>query len=314
LYFLIQKKLPICDFILIKLLNKFQQQFLKNTKKTKSKSMKKIFAVLSLGLCLTFGSMTASYAQDKKEEKKAEKKEEKKEEAETKVEQDVKAPDAENKDNKVAEQTFHQVIKQKFIEGDWIYMTPVILCLILGLAVALERVITLNLSGTNTKKFTESIENALKNGGVKAAKDYAVNQSGPVASIYAQGLMRYDDGLDMVEKSVVAYGSLEMSRLEKGLIWISLYIALAPMLGFLGTVVGMIQAFDEIQRLGDISPTIVAGGIKVALLTTVAGLIVAIILQILYNYIVSKVDSIVAQMEDSSITLIDILVAHGRSK
>ncbi len=282
--------------------------------------MKKLFAVLSLTFCFTFGATIASFAQDKdkdkkEEKKKDEKKEQKEEPKKDEGEKDVVAPDAAKAgEAKVAEQTFHQVIKQKFIEGDWVYMTPVILCLILGLAVALERVITLNLSGTNTKKFTQNIENALKNGGVKAAKDYAVNQSGPVASIYAQGLMRYDEGIDMVEKSVVAYGSLEMSRLEKGLIWVSLFIALAPMLGFLGTVVGMIQAFDEIQRLGDISPTIVAGGIKVALLTTVAGLIVAIILQVLYNYIVSKVDSIVAQMEDSSITLIDILVAHGRGK
>ena len=208
------------------------------------------------------------------------------------------------------EASFHQVIKDKFIEGDPTYMTPVLLCLILGLAVALERIITLNLSTTNTKKLLAKVEEALEQGGIEAAKDVTKNTKGPVASIFTQGLMRYSEGIDMVEKSIIAYGSVEMGRLEKGLVWISLFISLAPMLGFMGTVIGMIGAFDSIEAAGDISPSLVAGGIKIALLTTVAGLIVAIILQLFYNYCVAKIDSLVNEMEDASITLVDILVRH----
>jgi biopolymer transport protein ExbB len=206
--------------------------------------------------------------------------------------------------------SFHQVIKDKFIEGDPTYMTPVLLCLILGLAVALERIITLNLSTTNTKKLLAKVEEALEQGGIEAAKDVTKSTKGPVASIFTQGLMRYSEGIDMVEKSIIAYGSVEMGRLEKGLVWISLFISLAPMLGFMGTVIGMIGAFDSIEAAGDISPSLVAGGIKIALLTTVAGLIVAIILQLFYNYCVAKIDSLVNDMEDASITLVDILVRH----
>ncbi|HSI78587.1 MAG TPA: MotA/TolQ/ExbB proton channel family protein [Lunatimonas sp.] len=206
--------------------------------------------------------------------------------------------------------SFHQVIKDKFIEGDPTYMTPVLLCLILGLAVALERIITLNLSTTNTKKLLAKVEEALEQGGIEAAKDVTKSTKGPVASIFTQGLMRYSEGIDMVEKSIIAYGSVEMGRLEKGLVWISLFISLAPMLGFMGTVIGMIGAFDSIEAAGDISPSLVAGGIKIALLTTVAGLIVAIILQLFYNYCVAKIDSLVNEMEDASITLVDILVRH----
>ena len=208
------------------------------------------------------------------------------------------------------EQSFHQLIKEKFIEGDPLYMTPVLLCLIIGLAIALERIITLNMATTNTKKLLLKVEEALASGGVEAAKDITRDTKGPVASIFTQGLMRYAEGIDMVEKSIVSYGSVEMGRLEKGLIWVSLFIALAPMLGFFGTVVGMIFAFDTIEAAGDISPSIVAGGIKIALLTTVAGLIAAMILQLFYNYLVSKIDSLVNDMEDASISLVDILVKH----
>jgi biopolymer transport protein ExbB len=208
------------------------------------------------------------------------------------------------------ERGFHQVIKDKFIEGDPTFMTPVLICLILGLAVALERIITLNLSTTNTKKLLARVEEALEQGGIEAAKDVTRNTKGPVASIFTQGLMRYSEGIDMVEKSIIAYGSVEMGRLEKGLVWISLFISLAPMLGFMGTVIGMIGAFDSIEAAGDISPSLVAGGIKIALLTTVAGLIVAIILQLFYNYCVAKIDSLVNDMEDASITLVDILVRY----
>jgi biopolymer transport protein ExbB len=186
-------------------------------------------------------------------------------------------------------------------------MSTVLLALILGLALVIERIIYLNLATTNTRKLLEEVETSLKSGGIDAAKDVCRDTSGPVASIFYQGLMKYDEGLDNVEKSIIAYGSVQMGKLEKGLSWIGLFIALAPMLGFMGTVIGMIQAFDMIEKAGDISPTVVASGIKVALLTTVFGLIVAIILQIFYNYLLAKVDSLVNDMEDSSITFMDIL-------
>jgi biopolymer transport protein ExbB len=210
--------------------------------------------------------------------------------------------------------TFHQELKEQFIDGGAGFMGIVLLTLILGLALAIERIIYLNLSTTNTEKLLKKVESALENGGVEAAKEVCRDTKGPVASIFYQGLDRIHDGLDSVEKSIVSYGGVMMGRLEKGVSWISLFIALAPMLGFMGTVIGMIQAFDAIAAAGDISPTIVASGIKVALLTTVFGLIVAIILQLFYNYIVSKVDSLVNDMEDSSITFIDLLAKHQMKK
>ncbi len=207
----------------------------------------------------------------------------------------------------VEEESFHQVLKEQFIEGGSGYMAPVLICLIFGLAICIERIMYLTLSSINSKKFIESIEETLKNGGVEEAKELCRNTRGPIASIFYQGLERIDEGVEMAEKSVIQYGNVIMGRLEKGLSWISLFIALAPMLGFLGTVIGMIQAFDAIAEAGDISPTIVASGIKVALLTTVFGLIVAIILQVFYNYIVGKIESTVNELEDSSIALVDIL-------
>jgi biopolymer transport protein ExbB len=208
--------------------------------------------------------------------------------------------------------SFHQVLKEKFIEGSPGFMGIVLLTLILGLALAIERIIYLNLSTTNTQMLLNKVETSLENGGVEAAKEVCKNTRGPVAGIFLQGLDRINEGLDIVEKSIISYGGVLMGRLEKGLSWIALFIALAPMLGFMGTVIGMIMAFDMIEAAGDISPTIVAGGIKVALLTTVFGLIVAIILQIFYNYLVAKIDSLVNDMEDSSITFVDILAKHSK--
>ena len=207
---------------------------------------------------------------------------------------------------------FHQELKKRFIEGGPGFMGIVLLCLILGLAIAIERIIFLNLSTTNTKKLTQDVEDALNSGGVEAAKEVCRNTKGPVASIFYQGLDRTDEGVDAVEKAVVAYGGVQMGQLEKNVSWISLFIALAPMLGFMGTVIGMIQAFDKIEAAGDMQPSLVAGGIKVALLTTVFGLIVAIILQVFYNYIIAKIDSIVNDMEDASITLMDILIRRKK--
>jgi biopolymer transport protein ExbB len=212
------------------------------------------------------------------------------------------------------EASFHQVIKQQFIDGGPEFMGIVLICLILGLAISIERIIHLNLATTKVSKLLGKVDEALNTGGVEAAKEVCRNTNGPVASIFVQGLMRMSEGVEMVEKSIIAYGSVEMGKLEKGMVWISLFISLAPMLGFMGTVIGMIDAFDAIAAAGDVSPSLVAGGIKVALLTTVGGLIVAVILQLFYNYLVSKVDSLVNSMEDASITLVDMLVRHNEGK
>jgi biopolymer transport protein ExbB len=219
-------------------------------------------------------------------------------------------PAAEEAAPAAAERSFHQVIKDKFIAGGPEFMSFVLICLILGLAICIERILYLTMSTSNTKKLINEVETALNSGGIEAAKEVCRNTRGPVASIYYQGLDRYSEGLDMVEKSIMAYGSVQSGLLEKGLSWISLFIALAPMLGFFGTVIGMIQAFDAIAEANNISPGIVAGGIGVALITTVAGLMVAMILQVFYNYIVAKVDAIVNDMEDASISLIDVLIKY----
>jgi len=211
-----------------------------------------------------------------------------------------------------AEQSIHQELKVKFIEGGAGFMGVILLTLVLGLAIAIERILYLNLSTVNTEKLLKSVEDALAQGGIEAAKDVCRNTRGPVASIFYQGLSRMDEGIEVVEKTVVSYGSVQMSQLEKGLSWIQLFIAVAPMLGFLGTVLGMITAFDDIANAGTISPNIVASGMKIALITTVGGLVVAIILQIFYNYLLSKIDSLVIAMEDTSISLIDILVKHNK--
>ena len=215
-------------------------------------------------------------------------------------------------DEPEAPKTFHQVLKEKFIEGGPGFMGIVLLALIFGLAISIERILYLSMASVNTKKLLKNVESALDSGGIDEAKDVVRNTSGPVASIFSEGLNRYDDGMGEVEKAIVAYGSVVTGRLESGVSWISLFIALAPMLGFMGTVIGMIKAFDDIAAAGDISPTIVADGIKVALLTTVFGLIVAIILQIFYNFIISKIESLVNDMEDSSIAFIDILAKYTK--
>ena len=219
------------------------------------------------------------------------------------LEEEVSAP---------AEASFTQELKKRFIEGGPGFMGIVLICLILGLAISIERIIYLNLATTNSQKLTAGVEEALSSGGVEAAKELCRNTKGPVASIFYQGLDRVNEGVESAEKAVVAYGGVQMGQLEKNVSWISLFIALAPMLGFMGTVIGMIQAFDKIEAAGDMQPSLVAGGIKVALLTTVFGLIVAIILQVFYNYIVAKIDSIVNDMEDASINLIDILVSQKK--
>ena len=206
----------------------------------------------------------------------------------------------------------HQALKTKFIEGGAGFMSLIIICLILGMALAIERILYLAFSKTNTTKLLEKVENALAEGGVEKAKEVCRNTRGPVASIFYQGLLRADQGVDVVEKTIVSYGGVQMSQMENGLSWIGLFISIAPSLGFLGTVIGMIQAFDAIQAAGDISPNVVAGGMKVALITTVGGLIVAMILQIFYNYIIAKIDSLSIDMEDSSIRFVDAMVKYNK--
>jgi len=212
-----------------------------------------------------------------------------------------------------ADAGFFNVLVEKFNEGGD-FMWPVLVALVLGLAIFLERIITLNLADINTRKFVLEVQQALQEGGIPAAQELCAKTRGPVASVFQAGLMRADEGIDAAEKAITAYGSIEMSFLERGLVWLSLFIAIAPLLGFLGTVVGMIEAFDAIEAAADISPSLVARGIKIALLTTAGGLLSGIILQIGYNYCVSKIDRLISDMEESSITLIDSIVLLKEGK
>lgn len=210
-----------------------------------------------------------------------------------------------------AEPTGFQILKKYFIEGSWEWMSPILICFIVGLAFCIERIITLNIASANTGKLLERIDQNLKEGNVDGAMEVCKSTEGPAASVLYEGLKVSKNGPDAVEKAIVSYGSVQMGLLEKGLVWISLFIAMAPMLGFLGTVVGMIGAFDRIAQVGDLSPAVVADGIKVALLTTVFGLVVAMILQVFYNYIISKIDDIVNKMEDASIALVDVMTSNN---
>ena len=262
--------------------------------------MKKLIALLAVAGILTFGISNTLLAQEEGQAQ-AQATEQVIDNAQTNP---LAAPKT--------DATFHEVLKKQFIDGGWEFMTIILFILVLGLAVSIERIIYLSLSTTNTKKLLAQLEETLNKQGIEKAKDLCRDTRGPVASIFYQGLMRYDEGLEEVEKSIVSYGSVMTGNLESGASWISLFIALGPMLGFMGTVIGMIAAFDAIAAAGDISPTVVAGGMKVALLTTVFGLIVAVILQICYNFILNKIEGIVNDMEDSSITFMDIL--HNYSK
>jgi len=265
--------------------------------------MKKLFAFVAVFVMLFLGASVNAFAQDDPQESMPA--------AQTEAAAMVQEMGQVAEEGKTE---LHKMIKIKFVEGGAQFMGAILLSLILGLAIAIERIIYLNLATTNTDKLLKKIEDALDSGGIEAAKDVCRNTRGPVASIFYQGLDRFDEGVEMAEKSIVAYGGVQMGLLEKNLSWISLFIAIAPMLGFMGTVIGMIDAFDKIEEAGNVSAGLVAGGIKIALITTVSGLIVAIILQVFYNYILSKVDSLTNQMEDSSITLVDMLVKYNLKK
>ena len=273
--------------------------------------MKKVFAFVAMMGLLTFGVNQTINAQEE-----APAIEEVAQEDSAAVDtlaaaEDVEAEDVIAEEEEDDAKGLHKTIKVKFIEGSAGFMALVAVAMIFGLALCIERIIFLSLSEINSKKLLEDIQAALENGDVEGAKSICRETRGPVASICYQGMLRIDEGLDVVERSVVSYGSVQASNLEKNLSWITLFIAMSPSLGFLGTVIGMVQAFDDIQKAGDISPNVVAGGMKVALITTIFGIIVALILQVFYNYILSKVEALNTDMEDSSVSLLDIIMKYN---
>lgn len=273
--------------------------------------MKKVFAIIALMGVFTFGMTQSISAQDEAADSAATEQVDSAAVDSAAVDTAAAADtEAAATDGKPVETGMYKTLKTKFIEGDAGFMSIVAIALVLGLAFCIERIIYLALSKINTVKFIEEIEAAVKNGNIEGAKEIARNTRGPIASIYYQGLLRLNDGADAVEKSVVAYGAVQASKLESGCSWITLFIGMAPSLGFLGTVIGMVQAFDDIQAAGDISPTVVAGGMKVALLTTIFGIVVALILQVFYNYILAEIEGLTAKMEDSTISLLDIVAKH----
>ena len=272
--------------------------------------MKKVIALMSIIGLLTFTNLNNVMAQDAAAAAQTEQVTD--DSAAVADEAVAETPAEATADEAEEAKSFHEVLKEKYIQGGAGWMTPVLLCLILGMALVIERIIYLNMATTNVNALLNGIEDNVKKGDYNAAKELCRNTRGPVASIFYQGLDRVEEGLENVEKSLTSYGGVQMARLENNLTWIALFIALAPSFGFLGTVIGMVQAFDDIEKAGDISPTVVAHGMKMALLTTVFGLIVAIILQIFYNYLLTKIENLVSQMEDGTITFMDILVKNKK--
>lgn len=274
--------------------------------------MKKFIAALLMFVLINVAYQTTAVAQTPTEDSIAAV--EKARLEQEKIDQDKLAKEKLDKEKAVVpvvERSAHQTIKKYFIDGGWDFMSVVMITLILGLALAIERIITLSLATINTKKLMNNLSQSIESGDFAGAAAICKATPGPTAEVLGAGLLRVEDGVDSVEKTIVSHASVQVGLLEKGLVWLSLFIALAPMLGFMGTVVGMIQAFDTIEASNDIRPSEVAGGIKVALLTTVFGLIVAMVLQIFYNYITSKVDAIVNGMEDATNSMVSILIENG---
>lgn len=271
--------------------------------------MKKIFAIVAVMGMMTFGLTQNVMAQEEAAAADSTATEQVEEAPAQEEVAEEEAPAIE-----AAETSLHQELKTKFIEGDAGFMSIVAVALIVGLAFCIERVIYLSLADVNVKKLMAAIEAKLAAKDIEGAKAVCRNSRGPVASICYQGLMHMDEGLETVERTVTSYGGVQAGYLERNCSWITLCIAMAPSLGFLGTVVGMVQAFDKIQQVGDISPTVVAGGMKVALITTLFGIIVALILQFFYNFVLSKIESITSNMEDSSISLLDMITKASLSK
>ena len=274
--------------------------------------MKKLFAIVAVLGMFTFGA-TQVFAQDAVEAAPVDTVQSS-EEAVAEAPAEVEAPAPAEVVEAEESAGVHKSLKTKFIEGGAEFMALVAVAMVIGLAFCVERIIYLSMAKVNTKKLREASAEALNANDVERAKEICRNTSGPVASICYQGLLRIDEGLETVERSIVSYGSLQSSNLESGCSWITLFIAMAPSLGFLGTVIGMVMSFDEIQQKGDISPTIVAGGMKVALITTIYGIVVALVLQVFYNFILTKIEGLVSDMEDSSITLLDLLTKYNLKK
>ena len=264
--------------------------------------MKKLFYLLTMTLLFTFVTVNVM-AQSENNSATDQTATEQVQQAASNAQANAAVP----QDEVQSKESYQQLLKRYFIEGGAGFMTTVLLCLIFGLALAINKIIYLTMSTTNSAKLLNKLEAKLKSGDKEGAMNVCRNTRGPLASVFYQGLTKYEDGVDMVEKSLTSYGGVAVGNLEKGLSWISLFISLAPSLGFLGTVIGMIQAFDKISVVGEMSPAVVAGGMKVALLTTLFGLVVAIILQIFYNYILTKIESITIDMEDSSIAFLDMV-------
>lgn len=282
--------------------------------------MKKLIALFTVFSIMAFGMTSMSWAA---KTTKGAKEETKVEEQVTEAPETEAAPAPEVKqvenpsieDNSTAAGTsLHSTLKTKFAEGGPLWMTCVLISLLLGIAFSIERIFYLNLSNVNSSKLLAKLDAALNEGGVEKAKDVCKDVRGPVATVFLQGLSHYDEGMESVEKAVVAHGGVAVGKLEKNLTWIGLFMAWGPSLGFMGTVLGMVQAFDDIEKQGDISPTVVAGGMKVALLTTVFGLITAIILQLFYNYILSRIDAIVNNMEKATIEFMDMMTKFNNKK
>ena len=209
--------------------------------------------------------------------------------------------------------SLHLQLKKLFVDGTPLFMSLVALALVLGLAFCIERIVYLTLSEIDAKRMMRDIDERVENGDVEGAKQLCRDTRGPVASICYQGLMHINESMDDIERSVISYGSVQTAKLEKGTSWIKLFIAMTPSLGFLGTVIGMVMAFEQIQIAGDIGPTIVASGMKVALITTIFGIVVALILQLFYSYITSKIEHLTSQMEESAVTLLDIVLKYKKT-
>lgn len=280
--------------------------------------MKKLIALFTVFSIMAFGMTSMSWAQKANTTKGAQEETQVEEQAPA-AEETVNKGDTKQIENTSGEdnatapnKSIVTTLKDKFFQGGPLFMALVLACLLLGLAFSVERIFFLNLSNINTTKLLQKLDSALADGGVAKAKDVCKGVRGPVAEIFHQGLDHYDEGLESMEKAVVAQGSVACHKLERNLPWIGLGMALGPSLGFMGTVLGMVQAFDDIEKQGDISPTVVAGGMKVALLTTVLGLITAVILQIFYNYILTRIESVVTTMEMATIDFIDMMAKYNK--
>lgn len=205
------------------------------------------------------------------------------------------------------------MLLQLFQDGGWA-MWPLLVLLIFGIAVTIERLYNLSKAAINAEKFFEDLEGRLRSEGPDSAAELCSQTQGPVASVIHAGLLRLERGIDHVEKAIENAGAVEMAFLERGMVWLSTVANLAPMIGFLGTVSGMINAFQAIKQRGDVVPAEVAGGISEALITTASGLIVGILIQFFHNLFASRIDRIIADMQEHTAALVDVLAEMGQAE